>query len=53
MNKIVRDFISEENRQYNFKIGAVIASSLSGFIAGFVVASIIWVLIKELSVFIR
>ena len=53
MNKIIRDFVSEEQRDYNFKIGAVIASSLSGFIAGFVVASIIWMLVKELSIFVR
>ena len=53
MNKIIRDFVSEEQREYNFKIGAVVASSLSGFIAGFVVASILWMLIKELNILIR
>jgi len=43
MNKITRDFISEENRQYNFKFGQLIASSLSGFICGALVATIIWI----------
>ena len=44
MNNIVRDFISEEKREYRFKIGGLIASALSGFLAGIVVASIIWVI---------
>ncbi len=39
---ILRDFISEENRKFKFKIGSVIASSLAGFIAGAIVASIVW-----------
>lgn len=52
MNRIVRDFISDENRQYNFKFGQLIASSLSGFICGAVVATIIWlVALKYFSVF--
>jgi len=52
MHKIVRDFISEENRQYNFKFGQLIASSLSGFICGSLVASIIWIVaFKYLNVF--
>jgi dolichol kinase len=37
MNKLQnlsRDFISKEERDFNFKIGKTIASSLSGFIAG-------------------
>jgi len=38
------DFISRENTRYRFKLGTVIASSLSGFIAGALVASIAWLL---------
>lgn len=37
MNKLQnlsRDFISKEERDFNFKIGEILASSLSGFIAG-------------------
>jgi len=45
MEKIGRDFISEESRQYKFKIGHLIASSLSGFLAGVIFASLVWVFI--------
>lgn len=34
MKKVLRDFYSEEDRHYKFKIGSIKASSLSGFIAG-------------------
>jgi len=47
MNKIhnlFRDFISEEQRQFKFKIGKTLASSLSGFIAGVIFASIFWIM---------
>ena len=40
----VRDFVSNEPRFYRFKIGTVIASSLSGFIAGVLITSIAWLL---------
>ena len=39
---ILRDFVSEEQREFKFKIGSIIASGLAGFMAGLVVASIIW-----------
>ena len=42
MDNIKRDFISEENREFKFKFGHLLASSLSGFICGVIVASIIW-----------
>ena len=42
--KKMNDFISNEERIYRFKLGAVIASSLSGFIAGAMIASIAWLL---------
>lgn len=42
MNKLTRDFFSEENREYKVRLGGLIASSLSGFICGIIVASIIW-----------
>jgi hypothetical protein len=42
MEKIVRDFVSEEKRDYKFRFGRLIASSLTGFIFGVVAASIIW-----------
>ncbi|HUC31419.1 MAG TPA: hypothetical protein VMR99_01875 [Candidatus Paceibacterota bacterium] len=42
MSSVVQDFTSEEPRTFRFKIGRLLASSLSGFIAGVIVASIIW-----------
>jgi len=44
MGKITRDFVSDDNRKYNFKLGRTVASSLTGFIGGAVAASIIWYL---------
>ncbi|MFA5392221.1 MAG: hypothetical protein WC306_00800 [Candidatus Paceibacterota bacterium] len=43
MNTLSRDFVSDEQRQYKFKIGKTLASSLSGFIAGIIFASIFWI----------
>ncbi len=48
MSKLSRDFVSEESREYKFKIGTVVASSLTGFIAGFIVASIIFSVLMTL-----
>lgn len=39
---ISKDFISKEQRDYKFKIGSVLASSLTGFVVGAIVASTIW-----------
>ncbi|MGE5297877.1 MAG: hypothetical protein ACM3KM_01815 [Acidobacteriaceae bacterium] len=44
MHKIARDFISEETRHFEFKVGEVLASALSGFIVGVIVSSVIWIL---------
>jgi hypothetical protein len=43
MNLIPKDFIVEDQREYRVKIGRVKASSLSGFLAGAITASIIWI----------
>ena len=37
-----RDFISHEAREFRFQLGKHVASSLSGFIAGMIVASMMW-----------
>jgi len=42
MDKLTRDFVSREPRQYRMKIGRTVASSLTGFIVGIVSASIVW-----------
>lgn len=43
MEGISRDFISEERRNYRFKIGTTIASALAGFLAGVIVTSMVFV----------
>ena len=43
MNKLLRDFISEEKRVFRFQIGKVIASSLAGFVIGAIAATIVLV----------
>ena len=45
MDELAKDFVSKEEREYRFKLGTVIASSLSGFLAGFISASIIWIML--------
>lgn len=42
MNKIFRDFVSTENRNYPHKIGKTVASSLTGFIVGAAAAHLVW-----------
>ena len=49
VNKLSGEFTSNEPGTFKFKMGRVIVSSLSGFIAGVVFASIIWVLAIYLS----
>lgn len=44
MTKFTRDFISEEKREYKVRFGQLIASSLSGFVCGAIVATIIWMI---------
>jgi len=42
MEPLLRDFISEEPREYKYKLGHLVASGLSGFIIGIIAASIFW-----------
>lgn len=42
MDNLTKDFVSNESRQYKFKLGGQLASALSGFIAGVIVSSIVW-----------
>ena len=42
MNALSREFISQEQRLFRFKMGHTIASALAGFVAGVVLTSIIW-----------
>jgi hypothetical protein len=43
MNPIAQDFVSQEKRTFRLRIGRILASSLAGFIAGVIVASILWI----------
>lgn len=49
MSKLSNDFISNEPKKFEWKIGSVLASSLSGFIAGLIVASIFFLTIFDLT----
>lgn len=51
MNKLVRDFVSNENREFTFKIGTTLASALAGFVAGAIAA--ITVVLASYFLFIR
>lgn len=42
---ISRDFVSKEQREFKFKIGSLMASSLAGFLAGAIIVSIIWAMV--------
>ena len=44
MNKAMRDFVSDEQRKFHFQFGRDIASALSGFLVGVVVASMFWLI---------
>lgn len=44
INNVGDDFVSHEQRSFKFKLGNLLASSLSEFIAGVIFASIIWLL---------
>ncbi|MFA5172967.1 MAG: hypothetical protein WC435_00995 [Candidatus Paceibacterota bacterium] len=42
LKNLHRDFVSKEERRFKFVIGKTLASSLTGFVAGVVFASIFW-----------
>jgi len=37
----MNDFVTDDNREYKFKLGRIVASSLSGFIAGAVGGAVV------------
>jgi len=49
MQEIAAEFISKEKRRFKWGIGRIIASSLSGFIAGIVVSVIVFLTIFQVS----
>jgi hypothetical protein len=44
MSDITDDFVSREPRAFPFKLGSRLASSLTGFVAGALAASIVWLI---------
>jgi len=42
INEIKEEFISHEKRKFKYKLGKILASSLSGFIAGIIVTVIVF-----------
>lgn len=42
IKKVLREFISEEKRNYKLRLGNIMASSLTGFACGAISASIVW-----------
>lgn len=49
MKKLSDDFISHDRKTFKYKLGKVLASSLSGFIAGLIVASIFFLALFDLT----
>ena len=44
MHRLTRDFVSEERRTFQYKLGEVMASALTGFVVGVAASSIVWML---------
>lgn len=51
--EIKSEFVSDDNRHYRFHIGRHNASALSGFIAGAVLATIIWFAVAFFMIFLN
>ncbi len=49
MKNLKQDFISLEKREYKWKLGTAIASSLSGFIVGIIITVIIFLSFFDLT----
>lgn len=49
MKNLKQDFISLEKREYKWKLGTAIASSLSGFIVGIIITVIIFLSFFDLA----
>lgn len=48
MNTKANDFISNDNKKFEWKFGKVLASSLSGFIAGIIVTALFFITVFDL-----
>jgi len=48
--ELAEDFISKEHKRFKFRIGKVLASSLSGFIAGIIVTTIFFLTLMHFGI---
>ena len=49
MKTPLNDFVSNDKKTFRWKIGKVLASSLSGFIAGLIVATIVFLTVFDVT----
>lgn len=49
MKKTTNDFVSNDKKKFDWKIGKILASSLSGFIAGIIVTALFFVSVFDLA----
>jgi len=49
MKKMSNDFISNDNKNYKWRCGKLLASSLSGFIAGMIVSALFFLTLFDLT----
>lgn len=49
MEKALNDFVSHDRKTFKWRIGKVLASSLSGFIAGIIVGAIFFLTVFDLT----
>lgn len=49
MEKALNDFVSHDQKSFKWRIGKVLASSLSGFIAGIIVSAIFFLTVFDLT----
>ncbi|HPY08378.1 MAG: hypothetical protein ACOX0H_01070 [Patescibacteria group bacterium] len=47
--EFISEFVSEEKKEYKWGLGKIIASSLSGFIAGLIIASLFFYTLFDLT----
>ena len=50
MNNLTRDFISQESREFKFKLGNTVASALTGFIAGVAASTLAFITLLNLGI---
>lgn len=49
LKEIKEEFVSHEKRKFNFKLGKVLASSLSGFLAGIIITTIFFLTLFDIT----